>query len=446
MKLIGNLNIHRNTYQWQRTLIIISCFFLVIMVCGFLIKDLNLEETDESEKNNEKKKSGKDRKKKVRLVEECSDLSNKLGYEDSYKGDSNVRSENVHLLNGSDAKNEGNPEKAKVSNQTSLLTSSSEDSYSLSGSSSSSESKSSSTSDLRTVNDLSFNEKLSIQFDKFDNILYSKCENDDDVFEPNLLASCNDLTANFSGLIRSNSTICLPTYLPEMYGTLKTGKEIAHGNLSTTTTPKLKLKGGNDQAEQLTSSQFHKDILLNLQKKFYFYKLINVYPYLFPECCRQQQCDCCADQIDQTVHSEKELYMNKSYAQRYRPPCIHSLSNVCDYDISYADPPNYGNKNDGSKEQQSAGKVVEFKLANDPNNNYGDSKFESLSPTTVSTITTAATISPANPKVAQLKPLPNKNVGQSLINSFVQLEPANYFRHMRLKRDSISYRSAMLSE
>lgn len=424
------------------------------MVCGFLIKDLNLEETEiESEKNNEKKKSAKERKKKVRLVEECSDVSNKLGYEDSfYKSDSTAKSENVHLLNGSDVKS--NPEKsqAKVSNQTSLLTSSSEDSYSLSSSSSSSsESKSSSTSDLRTTNDLSFNEKLSIQFDKFDNILYSKCENDDDdVFEPNLLTSCNDLSANFNGLVRSNSTICLPTYLPEMYGTLKTGKEIAHGNQSTTTTPKL--KSASDQADQLTSSQFHKDILLNLQKKFYFYKLINVYPYLFPECCRQQQCDCCADQIDQlnqTVHSEKEFYKKgkKSYATSYKPPCIHSLSNVCDYDISYADQPTYGGKNDG-KEQQSAGKMVEFKLASDPNNNYDDSKLESLSPTSVSTITTStgATIPPANPKIAQLKPLSNKNVGQSLINSFVQLEPANYFRHMKLKRDSISYRSAMLSE
>ena len=414
------------------------------MFCGFLIKDLNLEETDESEKIKEKKRAGKEQKKKVKLVEECSDLSNKLSYEDS----SNAKSENVHLLNRSnvEANNGGNPEKMKPSNQASLLTSSSEDSYSLSSSSSSSESKSSSTSDLRTVNDLSFNEKLSIQFDKFDNILYSKCENEDDVFEPNLMASCTDLSTDFGSLVRSNSTICLPTYLPEMYGTLKSSKEIAKGNLSTTTTPKLTLKGANDQAEQLTSSQFHKDILLNLQKKFYFYKLINVYPYLFPECCRQQQCDCCADQIDQlnqTVHSEKEFYLDKSksYTQTYKPPCIHSLSNVCDYDISYADQQNYyGSPKSEPKTQQS--KVVEFKIANDSNNNYASSKMESLSPVVAPTVTSS--VPPA--KMAQLKALPNKNVGQSLINSFVQLEPGTYLRHMRLKRDSISYRSAMLSE
>lgn len=416
-----------------------------------MIKDLNLEETNESEKNKEGKRSGKEQKKKVKLVEECSDLSNKLGYEDS----SNAKSENTHLLNRSnnvETKNGSDPEKIQKqpSNQTSLLTSSSEDSYSMSSSSSSSDSKSSSTSDLRTANDLSFNEKLSIQFDKFDNILYSKCENDDDVFEPNLMTSCNDLSAGYGNLVRSNSTICLPTYLPEMYGTLKSSKEIAHGNLSTTTTPKLTLKSSNDQAEQLTSSQFHKDILLNLQKKFYFYKLINVYPYLFPECCRQQQCDCCADPIDQlnqTVHSEKEFYLKKvkSYTQSYKPPCIHSLSNVCDYDISYADLPSYGHPKSDPKVQPSAGKAVEFKLVSDSNNNYASSKPESLSPVIASTISTSVA-PPANAKITQLKPLPNKNVGQSLINSFVQLEPGTYLRHMRLKRDSISYRSAMLSK
>jgi len=244
--------------------------------------------------------------------------------------------------------------------------------------------------------------------------------------------------------------------------------------LSTTTTPKLKIKT-KSEAEQLTSSQFHKDILLNLQKKSYFYKLINVYPFLFPECCRVQ-CDCCTDQLldrlNQTIHSEREFFSNKS---RPIKPCVHSFS--CDYDLKYDDLKyetkldaeltknddskhnsiindqviNSLIKQDNQQQQHSTGKNVEFKI-NDSNSlnsskQQNNNPIQAISPTT-STLTTSTTTTSAtnsnNHRIA-LKPLPNKSVGQSLISSFVQLEPGTYFRHMKLKRDSISYRSAMLN-
>ena len=405
-----------------------------------MIKDLNLEETDESVKYKERKKLNKEQKRsrKAKLAEETSDLSSKLKGDGSYyKIDLNLRSENVHLLNNNNdvnVKNENDlttKSQVKPSNQTSLVTSSSDDSYSLdsesSSSSSSDESKSSSTSDLRTMND--FSEKLSDQFDKFDTILCSKCDDDDDVFESNLLTSCNDLSASLNNLCRSNSTICLPTYLDEMYGTLRTSKQanrdlsMQNGNLSTTATPKLQIKSETEQ--QLTSSQFHKDILLNLQKKSYFYKLINVYPFLFPECCRQQQqCDCGTDtfdRINQTVHSEREFFISNSKPSK---PCIHSFS--CDYD------PKYDAKCNADNQQQT--KNVEFKINDDStkhtrspplNNNYikqHHNVSETISPTTSTVTTTTSTTHPSTQRIS-LKPLPNKSVGQSLISSFVQLEP-----------------------
>lgn len=183
---------------------------------------------------------------------------------------------------------------------------------------------------------------------------------------------------------------------------------------------------------------------MNIQKKPYFYKLINVYPYLFPECCREQHLNCYKDELDQinqTVHSEKEFFMNKS-----KKPCVHTLSNACDYDTKF------DSKKDSStaKEQNNqTTKNVEFKF-NDQVNVYPNSdlitkqnniNLENISPTTTSasTTTTTTTANQPNSHKISLKPIPNKSVGQSLISSFVQLD-GTYFRHMKLKRDSISYR------
>lgn len=440
-----------------------------------MIKDLNLEETDQRVKYKEKKKVSKDKKtsKNIKSNGENSDLSTKLNEEDYYKIDLNLRSENAHLLNNNNpnikSKNANlTNDQIKASNQTNLLTSSSEDSYSLSSESSSSdESKSSSTSDLRTLNNSSFNEKLSDQFDKFESILDSKCDKEEDLFETNLLTSCNDLTSNLlNGLVRSDSTICLPTYLDEMYSTLKIGKlmrqkkVIYNGNQSSTSTPKLITKNKVDQTDQLTSNQFHKDILLNLQKKSYFYKLITVYPFLFPECCREQQCECCNEQI---VNSEKKLVWNEF--KKLKPPCIHTISNVWDYDLKFDN--SYENKdkfkdhsktnfnqNSGFKNQSNLQqKNVEFKINDSKviDDNLKEPK-RTLDTKCSPNISTATTSINTNQNVNQntnqkisFKPLPNKSVGQSLISSFVQLEPGTYLRHMKLKRDSISYRSAMLS-
>lgn len=430
-----------------------------------MIKDLNLEGTDESVKYKKRKKSIKEQKllfsktTPIKQVQkENSDLSTKAN-DECHRID--LKSVNDQLLNdqnnNSNVKNQDDLNKDK-SMKPSNQTSSSDDSYSLDSESSSSssssddESKSSSTSDLRTMND--FNLKLSDQFDKFDNILCSKCDekyDDDDVFESTLLNDCNNLSSNFlTNLYKSNSTICLPTYLDEMYGTLRVVKETncsfmqndkQNGNQSTRTTPKQTIKSETDQ---LTSNQFHKDILLNLQKKFYFYKLIYVYPYLFPVCCRQQHdFNDQLDQINQTVHSDKEYFINKS--TKPIKPCIHSFS--CDYDLEYDK--NFNSKcsakcdlncdanndiqKDDSKQNtmirknsnsliksdvEQSTKNVEF-LLNDTNNN--------ISPTTstITTSTTTSTTNPINHKIT-LKPLPNKSVGQSLISSFVQLEPGKF--------------------
>lgn len=228
------------------------------MFCGFLIRDLNLEEeeTEESLKYKEKRRLKKEKKlsrklKDKSLSKENSDLSNKIN-ENDYKIDLNLKSEAVHLLNNNnlDTKNENIQTKNQVKpvNQNSVITSSSDDSYSLSSESSSSSSNSSSTSDLRTINDPSFSEKLSDQFDKFDTLLSNKCD-DDDVFETNLLTSCNGSTTSLKKLVRSSSTICLPTYLEKMYNSLKNNKELSKdfiGNQSTTTTPKLVNKNKTD--------------------------------------------------------------------------------------------------------------------------------------------------------------------------------------------------------